>query len=155
MDFSVLRRWRPRSRSRARRCSRWVGFWVRVGGGGRALPVVLLVLAEVGVEEARLRVVGVVVLDEGIWRVGLVEVGVEVSLGVADLGIPFDSLRDWGAHSSLSYRWIGRRRERIDCTGGPESLPECFSGSGGGGESGASCRACWCVIFVATVLQLK
>jgi len=45
---------------------------------------------------------------------------VVVEFGVAERGVSAVELfRNGGAHSSCSMRWTGRRRDRMDWTGGP------------------------------------
>lgn len=123
-------------RSCASSVSRWLRFSaVVVGGGGRALPELgvlgagLRCLAEVGVGVA-------LSLGRGSGRAVCAEVGVLEFFGVADLEPEREDSRGGGAHSLSSIRCTGRRRERIDCTGGP---PVNFEGTGGGGLDGSCC----------------
>ena len=120
-------------RSCASSVSRWLRFSAAVGGGGRALP-------ELGVLGAGLRClvdVGLALsLGSGSGRAVCAEVGVLEFFGVADLEPGIEESRGGGAHSLSSMRCTGRRRERIDCTGGP---PVNFDGTGGGGLDGSCC----------------
>ena len=129
----------------ASRDSRWVRLldaW-RDGGGGRALPEDLV--------EAGLWPVGVQSLGNGRGRAVCADVGVLDSCGVAERGVPREESRGGGVHSSFSTRLMGLCRERIDWTGGAEY----FAGIGGGGLGGGDSGRAWCVVLVATVLQLK